>query len=228
MQKSQRQVNRIVEAYVGEYASGKSEVALNRALDLVRQGRKMVTLVDFDLVEPFYTLRSLKKGLEEQGLRVLTWLPEEIFGFGEAGMVLKPEIRWVLKRDGDVILDVGYGVAGLQKLQLLEGFADEVDLEVFVVLNIARPLTAEINQIVAYIRSLGPVQGLINNSHCGDDTDIALIQEGARIVTRSAQILGVPVKGTTVRQELAEKMGGCDAWGNPIFFLKRQMNRYPW
>ncbi|MFA4884869.1 MAG: 4Fe-4S dicluster domain-containing protein [Desulfotomaculaceae bacterium] len=48
--------DRIVEAYVGEYAAGKSESAINRALEVVRQGRK-VTLVDLDLVEPFYTLR---------------------------------------------------------------------------------------------------------------------------------------------------------------------------
>lgn len=44
---------RLVEAYVGEYASGKSENAVNRALDLLRMGRK-VTLADLDLVEPCY------------------------------------------------------------------------------------------------------------------------------------------------------------------------------
>lgn len=47
-------MNRIVEAYIGEYASGKSENAVNRALALAEQGRK-VTLVDLDLVEPVYT-----------------------------------------------------------------------------------------------------------------------------------------------------------------------------
>ena len=61
---------RVVEAYVGEYASGKSELAINRALELKNQGR-MVTLVDLDTVEPFYTLRPVKKMLEEKGLVII-------------------------------------------------------------------------------------------------------------------------------------------------------------
>jgi hypothetical protein len=59
----------IIEAYVGEYASGKSENAVNRAVALRRQGRQ-VTLVDLDTVEPCYTLRPIKKELEELGLTV--------------------------------------------------------------------------------------------------------------------------------------------------------------
>ena len=59
--------SRIIEAYIGEYASGKSEMAINRALELKNQGRQ-VTLVDLDTVEPFYTLRILKKDLEAMGI----------------------------------------------------------------------------------------------------------------------------------------------------------------
>ncbi len=50
--------NKIVEAFIGEYASGKSENAINRAMKLQSQGRE-VTLVDLDTVEPFYTLRPI-------------------------------------------------------------------------------------------------------------------------------------------------------------------------
>ena len=60
-------MDRIVEAYIGEYASGKSENAVNRALTLAKQGRE-VTLVDLDLVEPVYTLRPLISLLEEKGV----------------------------------------------------------------------------------------------------------------------------------------------------------------
>lgn len=45
-----------VEAYVGEYASGKSEVSVNRALALHAQGIE-VTLADLDLVVSAYTIR---------------------------------------------------------------------------------------------------------------------------------------------------------------------------
>ena len=55
----QFKVDRIIEAYVGEYASGKSENAVNRALAIRGQGLS-VTLVDLDTVEPCYTMRPIK------------------------------------------------------------------------------------------------------------------------------------------------------------------------
>jgi len=219
---------RILEAYVGEYASGKSEVALNRALSLRKKGREPVTLVDFDLVEPFYTLRPLKKVLEAQGLQVLAWETGETIGLGEAGMVLKPETRWALKRAGDVIIDVGYGWSGARKLELLADVEANPELKIYVVINIARPLTSDVKGIVEYIKSLGTVQGVINNSHWGDDTTIEIVEEGAKVVTQAANLLGLPVVGTTLEQRFSQQIANCDSMGNPVFFLERQMNRYYW
>ena len=85
-------MDRIVEAYIGEYASGKSENAVNRSLELVRRNRK-VTLVDLDLVEPVYTLRPLKEELTAAGVNVIAWETEETLGLGEAGSVLHPNMR---------------------------------------------------------------------------------------------------------------------------------------
>ncbi|MDO4542807.1 MAG: hypothetical protein Q4C00_08295, partial [Bacillota bacterium] len=72
-------MDRIVEAYIGEYASGKSENAVNRSLELKKMGRK-VTLVDLDLVEPVYTLRPLKAELTEAGINVIAWETQETLG----------------------------------------------------------------------------------------------------------------------------------------------------
>ncbi|MDD4048020.1 MAG: hypothetical protein PHI90_04210 [Clostridia bacterium] len=219
---------RIVEAYVGEYASGKSEVALNRALNLLKGKNKQVTLVDFDLVEPFYTLRPIKKELEQKGLTVLAWDTANTMGLGETGNILKPEIRWALKREGDIIIDVGYGVVGIKKLNLLEGAEVENKVKVYVVINIARPMTSDLEGIVEYVTGLGRVDGLINNSHLGADTDIEIIQEGSKIVTRAAQTLGIPVRWTTIDIKFIDRIKDRDIMGNPIFFLKRHMNRSFW
>ena len=78
----------VVEAYVGEYASGKSENAINRALALLEK-RRQVTLVDLDLVEPFYTLRPLKAKLGAMGLEVLAWKTEETMGLGDVFCKMK-------------------------------------------------------------------------------------------------------------------------------------------
>src|SRR5688572_29506338 len=118
---------RVVEAFVGEYASGKSENAINRSLELLEQGGQ-VTLVDLDTVEPFYTLRPLKKQLEELGLRVIAWAPEEVMGLGEAGSLINQEMIWALRNEGNIILDVGYGVHGAKIFNLIEGADTDPDL----------------------------------------------------------------------------------------------------
>jgi len=218
---------RILEAFVGEYASGKSEVAINRALDLQRQGRT-VTLVDLDTVEPFYTLRPIKRLLEEMGLQVVAWETKELVGLGETGMILHREIPGVLRRQGDIILDVGYGVGGALTLNLVEGARENRDLRIVVVLNIARPMTESIPDIVEYVRALNPVHALLNNSHLGDETDLEIIQEGARRITEAARLLGLPVAATTAEEKWRESLGATDIMGNPVWYIKRYMKSAIW
>ncbi|HBT19768.1 MAG TPA: hypothetical protein DEA47_00025 [Peptococcaceae bacterium] len=220
-------MDKLREAYVGEYASGKSEIAINRALELHRQGRK-VRLVDLDLVEPFYTLRPIKKELEDKGLEVIAWNTGEIIGLGETGTLLKPEMKWALKYGGDVILDIGYGVKGVKVINLLEGLEDERPLKVYAVINVARPMTSTVEEIVEYISTLGKVDGLINNSHLGEETDEEIINEGAYIVTKAAEKLNTPVIATTVAREFAHLVGDKDCMGNPVKILELHMKKAFW
>lgn len=219
---------RIVEAYLGEYASGKSENAINRALHLARTGRK-VTLVDFDIVKPFYTLRPIKKDLESKGIDVLSWETSQTIGLGETGNTLLPGSRWALRRTGDIILDVGYGVEGSKTLNLLEGAQEDKDLKIYVVVSITRPITATVNDIVDYVRELDTtVDCLINNSHLGDETTAGIVQEGARIVTEAAHRLGVECVITSAIKEVALEIGDMDCMGNRVRSLKRYMPASFW
>lgn len=216
-----------MEAYIGEYASGKSEVAVNRALELKAAGRQ-VTLVDLDIVEPAYTLRPLKKILESKGLRVIAWETKQLMGLGETGNILHPAARWALRQPGDIILDVGYGVEGAKTINLLEGAAVDSELRVLVVVNVCRPVTASVSDVVEFVSNIGRVDGLINNTHLGDETTIEVVQKGALIVTEAAQRLGIPVVATTAIEEIAKMMGPRDAAGNPVRSLKRYMPQTLW
>lgn len=191
--------------------------------------KKEVILVDLDLVEPFYTLRPIKKELCEMGLQVVAWETKETLGLGEAGSTIKPEARWALRRPGDIILDIGYGVEGVRVLNLIEGADSEENLHIYVVLNIGRPMTASVEDIVDYVRSLGVVHGLINNSHLGDDTTVDFVQEGAEIVTAAANLLNLPVIATYMESRFKSEVTGLtDVRGNPIRFLNRFMTKAFW
>jgi hypothetical protein len=212
----------VVEAYVGEYASGKSEIAVNRALELIRQDRP-VTLVDLDLVEPCYTLRALKKELEQTGMTVLAWETSELIGLGETGNLLKPSTRFCLLRPGDVIMDIGYGISGARTLNLVEHAWDDPDLKIYAVINVARPMTGTVDQIVDYVRDIGRVDGLINNSNLGDETDVAIVEQGSRIVAAASRILGIPVVATVVAESLAASFGKSDLCGHQVRVISRYM-----
>ena len=216
-----------MEAYIGEYASGKSENAVNRALWLMKQGRN-VTLVDLDIVEPFYTLRPIKKKLEDMGITVLAWESRKTMGLGEAGNIIKPELRWVLKRAGDLILDVGYGVEGAKTLNLIHGVDDNPYLKIYAVVNASRPMTSTSEDIVDYVRSLGRVDGIVNNTHLGSDTDIEVIQNGTKIVDKASRVLNMPVVFTTAEKKHQLLLGDVDYAGNHVFYIERFMPETFW
>ena len=217
----------IIEAYVGEYASGKSENAVNRAVALHRQGRQ-VTLVDLDTVEPCYTLRPIKKELEELGLTVVAWETRDTVGLGEAGSVIKGAVRWVLRRSGDIIMDVGYGVHGAQIFNLVEGALENPFLKIIAVINASRPFTATADDIVDYVSSLGRVDALLNNTHLDEETEPATVERGAREVMEAAAKLKLPVIASSAARKVAERMGAMDSFGNPVWPLDRFMPRSFW
>ncbi|MCR3921025.1 MAG: hypothetical protein NUK65_00700 [Firmicutes bacterium] len=217
---------RIVEAYIGEYASGKSENAINRALDLV-QGEEPVTLVDLDLVEPCYTLRPLKRQLEARGLQVIAWETKDTVGLGEAGAILKPEMRWALQRAGHVILDVGYGASGSQIFNLLEGFTQS-SAQVLAVINVARPMTATVADIIEYLQEFVQLDGLINNSHLGDETNMAIIKEGVDIVSEVSRKMQIPFVATAADERFRSQLGKQDHQGHTVRYLRRFMTEAFW
>ena len=147
---------------------------------------------------------------------------------GEAGSLINQEMIWALRSEGNIILDVGYGVHGAKIFNLIEGADTDPDLKIYVVVNITRPITASKEDIVEYVRSLGHVDGLINNTHLGDETSKEIIEEGSRVVTEAARELGVPVVYTAVVEDLADKFGDRDSMGNPVKILKRFMPAAFW
>ncbi|MDR3566367.1 MAG: hypothetical protein P4N59_33755 [Negativicutes bacterium] len=217
----------IIEAYVGEYASGKSENAVNRAIELNQKGLS-VTLVDLDTVEPCYTIRPIKKELEAMGLNVVAWETRDTVGLGEAGSVIQGAMRWVLRRPGNIIMDIGYGVHGAQIFNLIEGAVENPYLKIIAVINMSRPFTSTVDRILDYVATLGRVDALLNNTHMAEETTVEIVQNGARGVAEAGRILGVPMVATSAVKEIADQMGTVDCMGVPVRPLERLMPRTFW
>ncbi len=195
---------RRVEAYLGEYASGKSEVALNRALDLAKQG-ETVTLVDMDLVEPCYCVRGVKSMLASRGVDVVGRATDESDGIDETGATYSEEAKGVLERDGNIIFDVGYGARGVNLLMNhIRYIENDPALKLIMVLNTKRKITKDADAIVEYINRFWRVDGILSNTHMEGDTTEEIMLEGLEITKEAAQRLNIPVVGIGVSQRLFE------------------------
>lgn len=201
-------------------------MAINRALELTKQGRR-VTLADLDTVEPFYTLRPLKEKLEKQGINLICLSAKDAFGLGETGAMLNPKARWALRHEGDVILDIGYGVYGAKTLNLVEGANESEELKILLVINYTRPMTNSKERIKEYILSLDRVDGIVANTHLGDQTTIEIIVDGNAEIIAVAKELSLPVEYMAVDISLAAEVEKHN-FKIPIKFINRYMPEAIW
>ena len=201
-------MSRWIEVYTGAYASGKSETALNRALKKYEEG-ETVTIVDLDTVEPAYTLRPIKKRLESKGLTVIAH--EDAFGLGEAGSYITPQHKMCLKREENLVIDVGYGSGGVDVLTLLEGIDEQENLYIYMVINPCKFETSSVENIKEYVKwathgqkTVWPLAGLIANPHYGDHTTVEDILKGYQIVKQASEALNMPIRALDIDARLEE------------------------
>lgn len=198
---------RKVEVYAGAYASGKSETALNRARQYAKSG-KQITLVDLDTVEPAYTLRPIAKQLESEGINVIT--QPDYFGLGEAGSYITPTQQNCLSVDGDVIVDVGYGAAGLDILDILNNIGDEENMEIYLVVNTSKFETSSFDNIVEYVtfseglekREWKKFSGFISNTHFGNETTKEDVIRGYELLKKVSEHLNIPIRAIGVDKKI--------------------------
>lgn len=138
-------------------------------------------------------MRPISKSLEEQGLKVISQNQSDSFGLGETGAMLNPRARWALMNEGDIIMDVGYGVNGARTLNLVEGAYESEELQIMAVVNYTRPMTNSLERIKEYLNGLGRVDAIAANTHLAEQTTVELIVHGNNQIIQAAAELNIPV-----------------------------------
>lgn len=225
---------RTVEIYTGAYASGKSENAINRAISYIKNNKE-ITLVDLDTVEPAYCMRPLEKTLRNMGINLI--LQSDYFGLGEAGSyVTNEQINCLKKTDGDIIIDVGYGVTGLDTLDILNDIDMESNLKIYLVVNTAKFETRDVDSIIEYIEfnngeNLKPwkkISGLISNTHLGDETTLDDIKRGYDILSQVSKQTKIPVVAISVDKKFKNEFVNDNYDNIPVRYLDRHMPKALW
>ncbi|TYB32182.1 MAG: hypothetical protein FXF47_00140 [Candidatus Mcinerneyibacterium aminivorans] len=177
--------------FSGYYGSGKTEVATNYALKLKEKNDK-VAIADMDIVNPYFRVRDKRKLLKDNDINVIA-PPENIDNVDLP--VITAQLSGILdQKNYKVVLDLGGDDLGTTPLGSIKNKVEKEDNELYVVVNINRPFTETMRGIKKMIKMIEnvsklKVSSLISNTHMKEDTDYEMIEEGAKIVSKTAEEL---------------------------------------
>lgn len=213
-----------IKIMVGEFGSGKTELAVNYALQLKQAGFK-TAIVDIDLVKPYFRTRESRALLEEHGVFVVA--PEKRFTHADLPVLPQDLTRVLYQTDCQVIMDAGGGESSIALGQLHVKLAEN-DYQAMLVVNTRRPFTNTpdaIAETLARIESASrlKISCMVSNTNLGAETSEQHIRDGLAIVEKAAALLDIPVGWVVVPEWLAGKV----TVNYPVFILK-PYTQYPW
>ena len=130
---------RRVTVLAGHFGSGKTEIALNGALALREAGHR-VSLIDLDVVKPYFRSRSAQQFLQAAGIDLVAPLGEY---FSSDLPIVTGDVRTHLLDPGrKVLVDAGGNDSGVRALSSVSDALPR-DTAFLIVLNFRRPLTPE-------------------------------------------------------------------------------------
>ena len=192
----------------GNYGSGKTEISLNLALKASETEK--TTLVDLDIVNPYFRTGEKAKELEAAGVRVL--MPTYAMTTVDIP-ALPAEIQSVFEMPSDrVIFDVGGDDTGAAALgRYYPSFMKHRgNTLAALVINCMRPLTMEeddIADMAERIRNRGrlDIDLFINNTNLADETMPEMVEKGEETVLRCAERMGIRRVCTAGRKAVLER-----------------------
>jgi len=213
---------RRVTVFVGHFGSGKTEIALNGALELAAAGSR-VTLADLDVVKPYFRSRSARAILSSAGVDLLAPTGANV----HADLpIIVPQIRSYLRDEScRLIMDVGGDDVGARVLGSLSDVIPFDDTDCLLVLNFRRPSTPDPERAVAMVREIEavgrvPVSGLISNTHLMDETTPEVVLDGYRLALETARLAETPLVAVTVSADLAAVLP-AEEFECPVVPLRR-------
>ncbi len=193
-------MNKELIVVIGAYGSGKSEYSINLARGLSLKGEK-VTLVDLDVVNPYFRSRDVRDKFKEEGITVIA--PEGEFQYADLPM-LSPKIMGAVQNyEETVILDVGGDPAGCRTLARYVDNINKRGYQMHLVINTKRPFTSDsvgITEMLEMLRFASKLEitEFICNTNLMEYTTADIIKNGIKIIDEVAKREGIKFNAFTV------------------------------
>ena len=172
---------------IGNYGSGKTELALNFAVQAAARGEK-TELLDLDMVNTYFRLTEPGRLTRMKQIRVVS---PNFTNSGIETLSLPAEVQSAFAMDWDtVVFDVGGDAVGATALgRYHQDFLElsPEDLQVLNVINIRRPLAGTVDKIVHLQEEMQEharlkITGMINNTNLAMATTPAELRDGYEVI----------------------------------------------
>ena len=198
-----------VTLFAGHYGSGKTNIAVNYALYLAKEGKK-VCIGDLDIVNPYFRTKDSAAELDAAGVELIS--PQ--FANTNVDLPALPAEAYRLVEDKGIyaIMDIGGDDRGAYALgRYTPSILAENNYRMAFVANCYRPLTRTPEEALEVMREIEAACGMrftciINNSNLGPETTPATVSASQDYIAKLCQLSGLPLWLTTAEASVAEKM----------------------
>ncbi len=195
--------------FAGHYGSGKTNIAVNYALALAAEGKK-VCIGDLDIVNPYFRTKDSEKRLQAAGVELIS--PQ--YANTNVDLPALPAENYRLVQDKSLfgIMDIGGDDRGAYALGRYTPFIlAENNYRMAFVFNAYRPLTRTAEDALEVMREIEAACGLpftciINNSNLGPETTAKTVLDTAEETETLCSLSGLPLWCVTAESAVAAQL----------------------
>ena len=197
--------------FAGHYGSGKTNIAVNYALHLAAEGKK-VCIADLDIVNPYFRTKDSAKVLNQAGVELIS--PQ--FANTNVDLPALPAESYRLVQDKSIygIMDIGGDDRGAYALgRFVPSILAEGNYRMIFVANSYRPLTRTPEEALEVMREIEVACGLqftdiVNNANLGTETTPETLLEAVPYMEKLSQLSGLPIFAHTAEINVAKAVEG--------------------
>lgn len=195
--------------FAGHYGSGKTNIAVNYALQLRKEGKE-VTIADLDIVNPYFRTKDSEQELSQAGIKLIS----SAFASSNVDLPALPQEVYSIvdNNSGYAVMDIGGDDRGAYALgRYADSIKKENNYEMFMVINMYRPLTRDVEstlEVMAEIEQACSMKftAIVNNSNIGMETTAQDVIDSFEYAQKISDATGLPWRLTTVDEKLYNEL----------------------